>query len=223
MKILIVEDDHRIATAIKKGIELEKGMTAEVVFDGKAGFDLAAAEQYDCIILDRMLPRLDGLTICTMLREHNIHTPILLLTAKSQTYEKVEGLNVGADDYLTKPFSFEELLARVKALIRRPAHLQSSILTVNDLKINTTTYSITRSGKSINLSQKEYSVLLYLIQHQNSVVTKEQLIEHVWNFDADILPNTVEAVIKNIRKKIDAPFAKPLIHTVRGFGYKISS
>jgi two-component system, OmpR family, response regulator len=222
MKILIVEDDHRIAQAIQRGLEQEKGFIADAVYDGQEGFDLASTEPYDCIILDRMLPGMDGMEFCRSLRAQKIHIPILMLTAKSQTYDKVEGLTIGADDYLTKPFSFDELLARIRALARRPATLSQHVYRLGDLIVDTTAFTVARNNTPIMLSQKEFALLSYLIKHPHTICSKEHLIEHVWNFDADILPNTVEAVIKNLRKKIDLPFDKPLVHTIRGFGYKLT-
>jgi DNA-binding response OmpR family regulator len=167
---------------------------------------------------------MDGATICKNLREEDIHTPIIMLTAKSQLQDKVSGLNSGADDYLTKPFAFEELLARIRALTRRPKKTLSSSLTLGPLSLNTTTFEVKRSGTIIQLSSKEFSLLEYLLRHAKSVVTKDQIISHVWDYEADILPNTVEVYIKNLRGKIDVPFPneKPLIQTIRGFGYKLT-
>lgn len=222
MRILVVEDEHRIANAIKKGLEQER-YAVDVVYNGTDGFDLASTEDYDLIILDLMLPGIDGLTICKELRKKHLHTPILILTAKGQIQDKVEGLDSGADDYLTKPFSFEELLARVRALIRRPKNSLGTVLTVADLQLDTKSYEVKRDGKIIQLSSKEFSLLEYLLRHSNQILTKEQIISHVWDYEADILPNTVEVYIRNLRNKIDRPFKnkKPLIQTVRGFGYKI--
>ena len=222
MRILVVEDEHRIANSIKKGLEMEK-YAVDVAYEGTSGFDLASTEDYDLIILDLMLPGMDGITICKELRKKQIHTPILILTAKGQIQDKVQGLDSGADDYLTKPFSFEELLARARALFRRPKNSLDTVLTVGELELNTTNFQVKRESKEINLSSKEYSLLEYLMRHANHVLTKDQIIGHVWNYDADILPNTVEVYIKNLRKKIDMPFIgkKQLIKTVRGFGYKI--
>ncbi len=224
MRILIVEDEHRIANAIKKGLEQENYAT-DVAYAGPDGFDLASTEDYDLIILDLLLPEMDGITICKELRKNKIHTPILMLTAKGQIQDKVAGLDAGADDYLTKPFSFEELLARVRALNRRPKIVLDDTLVVNDLQLNTKTYQIERAKKAIQLSSKEFSLLEYLMRNANKILTKDQIIAHVWNYDADILPNTVEVYIRNLRNKVDVPFKnkKPLIHTVRGFGYKIGS
>lgn len=222
MRILVVEDEHKIANSIKKGLEQEK-YAVDLAFDGIKGYDLASTEDYDTIILDLMLPGMDGLEICKNLRKDNIHTPILILTAKGQIQEKVEGLDSGADDYLTKPFSFEELLARIRAIGRRPQNTLSPILQVEDLTLDTKSYQVKRGKKLINLSNKEFSLLEYLMRHKNQILTKEKIISHVWNYEADILPNTVEVYIKNLRNKIDIPFPKnkTLIKTKRGFGYKI--
>ena len=224
MRILVVEDEHRIGTAIKKGLELEK-YAVDLVFDGRDGLDLATTEEYDCLILDLTLPGIDGISICKKLRQTGVHTPILILTAKSQTEDKILGLNSGADDYLTKPFSFEELLARVKALIRRPPGSQNPILKVSDLELDTINYQVKRGNKEISLSGKEYSLLEYLMRHPGKIISKEQISAHVWNYDDDILPNTVEVYIRKLRQKIEIPFKnkKPLLKTVRGFGYKIEN
>ncbi len=223
MKILIIEDEHKIANSIKKGLEQEL-YTVDVVYTGSDGYDLASSEDYDLIILDRLLPGIDGLEICKKLRQENIHTPILLLTAKGQINDKVEGLNAGADDYLVKPFAFEELLARIKALIRRPKKSLGSILSIADLSLNTLTYEVKRGKKPIQLTNKEFSLLEYFMRHPDRILTKDQIINHVWNYEANILPNTVEVYVGYLRKKIDLPFKnRPcLIHTIRGFGYKIS-
>lgn len=222
MKLLVVEDEHRIATAVKKGLEQEH-YTVDVAFDGLEGFDLASSESYDVIILDLMLPKMDGITICKNLRKDGNHTPILMFTAKGQLSDKIEGFENGADDYLTKPFAFEELLARIRALTKRPKQMTETILTLADLTLHSENFEVTRGKKLIQLSSKEFSLLEYMMRHPHTVLTKDQIIAHVWEYSADILPNTVEVYMKNLRAKIDVPFAskKPLITTVRGFGYKI--
>jgi DNA-binding response OmpR family regulator len=222
MKILVVEDEHRIAQSIKKGLELERH-TVDISFNGSDGYDLASSEPYDILILDRMLPGMDGLELCRQLRRDGNHTPVLLLTAKSAVEDKVEGLDAGADDYLPKPFSFDELLARLRALGRRERKLQTEILTIADLTVNTSTYEVARGGTPIQLTSREFTILEYLLRHTNTIVNKDTLIASVWDYDADILPNTVEVYIKNLRTKIDLPFSdRPkLIQTVRGFGYKL--
>jgi len=220
MRILVVEDEHLIANSIKKGLEQEK-YAVDVAYAGNQGFDLASTEDYDLLILDLMLPEMDGLTICKELRAKQIHTPILMLTAKGQIQDKVLGLDSGADDYLTKPFSFEELLARIRALGRRPKNGLDTILTVEDLRLDPKNFSLTRNDKPIQLSSKEFSLLEYLMRHAGKILTKEQIINHVWDYDSDILPNTVEVYIKNLRNKIDTSGEKPLINTIRGFGYRL--
>ena len=218
MRLLIVEDEHLIANSLKKGLEQER-FAVDVAYDGTEGYDLAATEDYDVIILDLMLPGIDGLTICRQLREKKIHTPILILTARGQLQDKVAGLDTGADDYLTKPFSFEELLARVRALVRRPKQLTDSVLTAHDLKLDTKQFTVERKNKKIFLSAKEFALLEFLMRNPNKVLPKEQIITHVWNYDADVLPNTVEVYIKNLRNKI----GPDLITTRRGFGYLIKN
>jgi len=220
MRILAVEDDHKIAAAIKRGLAQEN-FAVDIEYDGENGLGAATTLPYDLIILDRMLPEMDGIELCKKLREQKIHTPIIMLTAKSNIAERVEGLNAGADDYLPKPFSFEELLARIRALLRRPKEAQSDELKVKDLTLNTLSYSVERAGKQIHLSSKEFALLEYMMRNAGRVLSKESMIEHVWDFDADILPNNVEVYVGYLRNKIDKPFKKPLIHTVRGFGYKI--
>lgn len=221
MKILVVEDEHLIANALKKGLEQEH-YTVDLAFDGVEGFDLASSGDYDIILLDLMIPKMDGLEVCKNLRSHGNHIPILMLTAKSQIEDKIKGLDYGADDYLTKPFAFEELLARIRALARRPKNATAEIIKVGDLAINLSNYEVTRQGKSIILSSKEYSLLECLMRHANQILNKDQLIQHVWSYESDILPNTVEVYIRNLRQKIDKNYKQKLIKTIRGFGYKIS-
>lgn len=222
MKILVVEDEHKIASSIKKGLEQES-FAVDVSYTGNDGLDLASTEDYDLIILDTLLPDINGVEICRRLREQNIHVPILMLTAMGQLADKVQGLDAGADDYMTKPFAFEELLARVRALIRRPHSSTGISLNVEDLSLDTVSYEVKRADKHIQLSNKEFALLEYLLRHPNQILTKEQIISHVWNYDADVLPNTVEVYIGYLRNKIDKPFPKnpTLIHTIRGFGYKL--
>ena len=222
MRILVVEDEHRIANTIKEGLEQER-YTVDVAYDGETGYDLASTEDYDVIVLDLMLPKMNGLEISQKLRQEDIHTPILMLTAKGQIQDKIKGFNSGADDYLTKPFSFEELLARLRALSRRPKKVLTDVLKVKDLTINLNNFKVIRDGKDIKLTSKEFSLLEYLMRNSGRVLKKEQIISHIWNYESDVLPNTVEVYIKTLRKKIDRPFSdqKPLIHTIRGFGYKL--
>jgi DNA-binding response OmpR family regulator len=221
MHILLIEDEHKIAASIKKGLQQES-YAVDVAYDGITGSDLALVEEYDLMIFDVMLPGVDGLEICRQVRKKGIHTPILMLTAKGQVQDKVEGLDAGADDYLSKPFAFEELLARIRALQRRPKDTIGQVLQFADLTLNTVTFEVKRGGKTCALSSKEFALLEYLLRHPNQIVSKEKIINHVWNYDSDILPNTVEVYIGYLRNKIDKPFKdKLLIHTIRGFGYKI--
>jgi len=218
MRILLIEDEHKIANSIKKGLEQES-YAVDVAYDGKTGFDLASSEDYDVIILDLLLPQIDGIEICQKLRkEENVQTPILILTAKGELEDKVKGLNSGADDYLVKPFAFSELLARIRALTRRPKKVLENVLSCGDLNLNTLTFEVKRKRKEIKLSRKEFSLLEYLMRHQGKILSKEQIINHVWDYEADILPNTVEVYIGFLRKKLGLP---SLIKTVRGFGYKL--
>jgi DNA-binding response OmpR family regulator len=224
MRILVIEDEQKIAKAIKKGLEQE-AFAVDLAFDGEEGFDLASTEDYDLIILDRMMPKMDGMQVCENLRQEKITIPILMLTALGQVENRVDGLNSGADDYLVKPFAFEELLARTRALMRRPKQTTGNgkKLQVDDLILDTVELKVTRSGKEIELSKREFSLLEYLMRYPKQILTKEQIIAHVWDFDADVLPNTVEVYIGYLRNKIDKKFkkSKALIKTVRGFGYKM--
>lgn len=216
MRILIVEDEHRIANTIKKGLEQER-YAVDVTYDGEMGLDLATGETYDLIILDLMLPKVDGLTICKTLRKSENHVPILILTARGQVEAKVEALDAGADDYLTKPFSFEELLARVRALTRRPPKILNSVLKVGEITLDPKLFEVKNEGKIVQLSAKEFSLLEYLMRNANKVITKDEIINHVWDYDANILTNTIEVYVRNLRKKgIE-------IKTARGFGYKVES
>lgn len=223
MRILVVEDEHKIANSIKKGLTQE-GYAVDVAFDGIEGYDLAESENYDVILLDLMLPGMDGITLVNKLRAESKHTPVLIMTAKGELEDKITGLNSGADDYLVKPFAFGELVARIRALSRRPKGALNPVLSYSDLSLNTVTYEVFRAGTPINLSRKEFSLLEMLMRHAGKVVTKDNILTGIWNYESDVLPNTVEVYIGYLRKKIDLPFknSKPLIHTVRGFGYKIS-
>ena len=217
MKVLVVEDEHGIASAVKLGLT-EENYTVDLAYDGEAGFDQASSGDYDLIVLDLMLPKIDGLTVCKKLREEGVHTPILVLTARGGLKDKVTGLDAGADDYLVKPFAFEELLARLRALSRRPESIESDILTVGDLSLNTKNFDVTCNGRHVKLSRKEFSLLEYLVRSADLVVSKEQIINRVWDYDAEILENTVEVYIRNLRKKM-GDCAN--IETLRGFGYKL--
>ena len=222
MRILVVEDEPKIASAIKRGLEAE-AFSVDVVEDGDSGLSYGQSDEYDMIILDWMLPgNYDGKQVCEELRKHGIKTPILMLTARDTVDAKVAGLNGGADDYLAKPFSFDVLLARIRALLRRPHQSLGEVLEIGDLILNPALKSVTRAGHDIRLTSKEYAILEYLMRNPGRVISKDSIISHVWDFDADVLPNNVEVFITFLRSKIDKPFKTPLLHTVRGFGYKVS-
>lgn len=223
MRVLLIEDEHKIARALKKALEQEH-YAVDIAYDGDEGYAMATTEPYDAAIIDRMLPGThDGLAIIKAMRAEKIHTPVLLLTALGGVKDKTEGLDTGADDYLTKPFALEELLARIRALIRRPKEQQSTTLRAGDLSLNTVTYEVKRGGEPVQLTGKEFALLEYLLRNQGRPLPKETIISHVWDYDADILPNTVEVYIKYLRTKIDQPFDTNLIHTIRGFGYKLQA
>lgn len=222
MRVLVVEDEHKIARALKKALEQDH-YAVDISFDGDDGHAMATTEPYDVMVIDRMIPgEHDGTGIVKSMREKGITTPVLLLTALGRTEDKIEGLDSGADDYLVKPFALEELLARVRALLRRPAIQQSTVLDADDLSLDTTKRSVKRGDKEIKLTSKEFGLLEYLLRNKNRPISKNTIMQHVWDYDADILPNTIEVYIKYLRAKIDKPFkGKGLIKTVRGFGYKI--
>jgi len=224
MKLLIIEDEHKIATSLKTGLEQEN-YTVDIAFDGTTGFDLASTGDYDLIILDLLLPGMDGLTICKQLRSAGVHTPIIMLTAKGDIGDRVTGLDSGADDYLSKPFAFVELLARIHAVTRRPKTKPTFLLTYADLQLDPQAFLATRTQTPLRLSKTEFTLLEYLLRHTDTILTKDQIIAAVWHYDSDILDNTVEVYIGYLRKKIDRQFPAltPLIHTVRGFGYKLST
>lgn len=220
MRVLLIEDDVTIARLLKEGLE-DESYAVDVANDGSEGYRTAAADKYDVIILDIMLPEMNGYEVCRALRNDGNKTPILMLTARGTERDIVEGLDTGADDYLAKPFSFDVLLARIRALLRRPNEKLEEILQVGDLKLDPSSKKVTRASQEINLTAKEYGVLEYLMRNKGKVLSKEQIISHVWDFDADVLPNNVELFIMFLRRKIDKPFKSKLIHTVSGFGYKL--
>lgn len=224
MRIVVIEDEVKIAQAIKRGLEL-KGYAVDMVHDADSGLSHAIDPDYDLVILDRMLPgTMDGTELCRRVRAEGVSVPILMLTARGTLGDKVEGLNSGADDYVVKPFSFDELTARVKALLRRRAEHTGTVMRVGDLTLDTGTYHVARGGKAIHLSGKEFALLEYLLHNSGQVVNKDMIISHVWDGDALILPNTVEVYIGYLRNKIDRayPDRPPLLHTLRGFGYKLA-
>jgi DNA-binding response OmpR family regulator len=223
MRVLIVEDEPKIANAVKRGLEQER-FSVDVVDEAESGLSYALSDDYDVILLDRMLPGgMDGMEIAQKVRSEGVTTPILMLTAKDQVSQRVEGLNAGADDYLVKPFSFDELVARVRALLRRPAQTDDTILKVGELELDPANAAVVREGQPIRLTAREFALLEYLMRNSNQVVSKDRLIQHVWDDESNILPNTVEVYMGYLRNKIDKPFKQALIHTVRGFGYKVAA
>ena len=221
MNILLVEDEKRIAAFIRKGLQ-EEYCTVDVVPDGAMALEYAAAAQYSVIILDVRLPELDGFLVCAELRARGDQTPVLMLTARDTVEDRVHGLNVGADDYLVKPFAFKELLARVRALSRRPPVRQDSTLKLADLELNTLTHRVQRGGRPIELSALEYRLLEFLMTHAGQVLTRTQITDQVWGLNYDARSNVVDVYIRFLRQKIDEPFELKLIQTVRGSGYKFS-
>jgi two-component system copper resistance phosphate regulon response regulator CusR len=220
MKILIAEDDGKVAAFLKKGLK-EEHYVVEVCPDGEDALFQAQVNEYDLIILDVMLPKKNGFTVCNEIRKGGTLTPILMLTARDQLEDKVRGLQEGADDYLTKPFAFEELLARIKALLRRTQDYKTKLLAVGDLEMDPVSRKVTRADKSINLTGKEYALLEYLMRNKGRIITQSMIIEHVWDINYDGLSNVVNVYINHLREKVDKGFAQKYIHTIRGVGYKI--
>lgn len=222
MRILVVEDQKKVASFIKKGLE-EETYSVDVANDGQSGLDYAGASEYDLIILDVMLPGKDGISVCRQLRGEGVQTPVLMLTARDMVDDKVKGFDAGADDYLTKPFAFAELLARVRALLRRGTAGASSILEVDDLKVDLLKHEVTRQNKKIELTNKEFALLEYLVRNTGSVLTRTMIAEHVWDLSFDSESNVIDVYMNHLRKKIDGRSEHKLIHTVRGRGYVLKS
>ncbi|MDI6695796.1 MAG: response regulator transcription factor [Anaerolineales bacterium] len=222
MRILLVEDEHKISAYVKRGLE-ESGYAVDAVFTGKEALDWAEAVSYDAIVLDILLPEMDGLTACRELRGRGDRTPILMLTARDTVDDRVVGLDAGADDYLVKPFAIKELLARLRAITRRTGEVpKSPVLTVANLSLDPTTHRVTRNGKSIDLPAKEFAVLECLMRSAGRVLTRTQIAEHVWSYDAYNQSNVVDVYIRNLRRKVDDAYEPKLIHTLRGVGYRLS-
>ena len=218
MRILIVEDEKKVAAFIKKGLE-EETYAVDVAHDGEEGLFLASESQFDLIILDLMLPKLDGLEVLGKLREKKVTTAILLLTAKDSVEDKVTGLNKGADDYLTKPFAFSELLARVRSLLRRGSGDTKTLLQVGDLTLDLVSHKVKRNDVEMELTGKEYSLLEYFMRNEGKVLTRTMIAEHVWDYNFDTFTNVIDVYINHLRKKIDKDYPKKLLHTLRGVGY----
>jgi len=218
VRILIVEDEKKVAGFIKKGLE-EETYAVDVAYDGEEGFHLADMNEYDMIILDLMLPKMDGLEVLTRLRDKKVSTPILLLTAKDAVEDKVTGLNKGADDYLTKPFAFSELLARIRSLLRRGQAETQTELKVGDLILDMVSHKVIREGEEIELTGKEYSLLEYFMRNEGKVLTRTMIAEHVWDYNFDTFTNVIDVYVNHLRKKIDKKYPAKLLHTLRGVGY----
>ena len=219
----MIEDEKKIADFIKRGLK-EEGYAVDTAADGENGLFLAKTNDYDLILLDLMLPKIDGITVCKKIREEKISSPIIMLTAKDAVKDKVAGLDVGADDYLTKPFAFEELLARIRVILRKKSeHEQMTKLQVGDLSLDLTTHKVARAGKEIDLTSKEFALLEYLMRNANKVVTRTMISEHVWDIDFDTFTNVIDVYINYLRNKIDSGDKKKLIQTMRGRGYILRS
>jgi len=220
MRILLVEDDADLAQFIRKGLK-EEHYVVDVAADGEAGLALALDNSYDLMILDIMLPKLDGLTLCRRVRNKGISTPVLLLTARNNLETKVSGFDTGADQFMPKPFAFAELLARIRALLRRGSSQQIAHLQAADLRLDPASHRVWRAGQEISLTNKEYALLEFLLRNKNRVLTRTAIIEHVWDISYDPMTNIVDAHIRALRAKIDRDFSPPLIATVRGAGYML--
>lgn len=222
MRILLVEDEKKLADSLKKALESET-YAVDVTYDGESGLEMGYGDEYDLIILDVGLPKKDGYEIAKELRQEQVKTPILMLTARDATQNKITGLDSGADDYLVKPFDFEELLARIRALLRRSTYNPGLVFEVDNLTLDPVGKRVKRSGKEITLSAKEYALLELLMRHRGQVLSKQQIIDHVWDVDLDPFSNVVDVYIGYVRGKVDRAFPKdpPLIKTIKGLGYRI--
>lgn len=220
MRILVVDDDRRLCSVIKRGL-LEETYAVDVAYDGEEGEYMGEVNPYDLIILDIMMPKKDGIEMCKELRSKRINTPILMLTAKDAVEDRVRGLDAGADDYMVKPFSFNELLARVRALLRREAVTKSPEIKLGDLVLNTLTREVRRGDRTIELTTKEYVILEYFMRHHNVVVTRTMLEEHAWDYDFDSMSNLIDVYIRRLRRKLDDNENESVLQTVRGAGYRL--
>ncbi len=220
MRILVVEDEVRLAAHLKRGLEAE-GFAVDVAQTGTDGLWMANEQTYDALVLDIMLPGMNGYKVCESLRKADNWVPILVLTAKDGEYDEAEALDTGADDFLSKPFSFVVLLAHLRSIIRRGSPERPAVLTVGTLSMDPATHNVTRSGTPIKITPREYSVLEYLMRHQGEVVSKAEIMGHVWDWEFEGDPNIVEVYVGYLRKKIDAPFSVETLHTVRGIGYRL--
>ena len=218
MRVLIVEDEKKVAAFIKKGLE-EETYAVDVAYNGEDGLHMGLENQYDLIILDLMLPIINGLEVLSRLRKNKTDTPILLLTAKDSVEDKVTGLNTGADDYLTKPFAFSELLARIRVLLRRGKAETKTVLQIKGLSLDLVSHKVKRNDEEIELTGKEYSLLEYFMRNQGKVLTRTMIAEHVWDYNFDTFTNVIDVYVNHLRKKIDKGYPEKLLHTLRGVGY----
>ena len=218
MRILVIEDEKKVATFIKKGL-VEEHYAVDTAFDGEEGLYLAEVNEYDLIVLDLMIPKIDGFGVLKKIRERKNTVPVLVLTAKDSVDDTVRGLDAGCDDYLTKPFAFAELLARIRALLRRDKKEKESVLQVSDLTLSIVTHKVMRQGKEIELTSKEYALLEYFMRNPEKVLTRTMISEHVWDYHFDSNTNVIDVYVNYLRKKIDKDFDPKLIHTIRGIGY----
>lgn len=218
MRILVAEDEKDMNRIICKRLK-EEGYSIDSCFDGVEVFDYLACAEYDAIVLDIMMPRMDGLQVLRKLRDDNNQIPVLLLTAKDRVEDRVTGLDAGADDYLVKPFAVQELLARIRVMLRKPASVKTTVYTLADLEVHTDTHQVIRANQELPLSAKEFSLLRYMIQNAGIVLSREKLEQHIWNYDFSGGSNVIDVYIRYLRKKIDDDFDKKLIHTIRGEGY----
>jgi len=222
VRILVIEDNHRLNSSLAASLTHE-GYSVDSAYDGQEGQDLAELTAYDLILLDIMLPEKDGLEVCRDLRRRRNHTPILLLTARDRIDDRVQGLDCGADDYLVKPFAMRELLARLRALLRRQQPYKEGRLTIGDLVMDPITHTVEREGRPLDLTPKEFALLEYLLYHPNRVVTREMIEQHIWNYDFECESNVIDVYVRRLRRKIDDPFAVKLLTTVRGVGYRLQA
>jgi DNA-binding response OmpR family regulator len=220
MRILLIEDNHRLNQSLKMSL-LEEGYAVDAAYDGEEGQELAEAAPYDAIVLDILLPKKDGLEVCRALRQRRVNTPILMLTARDTVEDRVRGLDSGADDYLVKPFALNELLARLRALLRREAAQKSALLRVGDLTLDPASHQVRRGGQLLDLTAKLYALLEYFMRHPNQILTREMVEQHVWSYDFDCTSNVVDVYVRRLRRQIDDPFEVKLLETIRGAGYRL--
>lgn len=222
MRILLVEDEKKLANSLKISLQTES-YAVDVCMDGESAYENASVNEYDLIILDIGLPKMDGITLCKTLHNDKINTPIIMLTARDTTDDKIKGLDCGADDYIVKPFNFEELLARIRAILRRGQSQPETVFSLDNLSLDPASRVVKRDGKELELTAKEYALLEYLIRHKGKIVSKSQIIEHVWDSETDPFSNVVDVYIGYLRNKIDKAYPKlnPLVYTIKGLGYRL--